>query len=159
FAAAVREIGILPVETGVDTLLTPGELLITGSSYDGRRSPDGAPGPGLNAQGYLDDIGMEARDVGCADLRGRVLRLTPSGNRPMTSRELADVASTLRDRGRAARASHRLPGDRQRRHRHRGEGRLRDDPCGQGGPGADHQPVPRLPDARRPAAHRDPGGA
>ena len=49
FAAAVREIGFLPVQTGFDTLLTSGELLITGSSYDDRRSPDGAPGPGPSA--------------------------------------------------------------------------------------------------------------
>jgi Subtilase family len=99
FAADVREIGFLPVETGFDTLLTPGELLITGSSYDGRRSPGGPPGPGPSAKGYLDDIGMEASDVDCADLRGRVLRLTPPADRAMTYQELADVASTLRGQG------------------------------------------------------------
>jgi hypothetical protein len=109
FAAAVREIGFLPVQTGFDTLLTSGELLITGSSYDGRRSPDGALGPGPGAKGYLDDIGMEAREVDCADLRGRVLRLVPAGERPMTSQELADVASTLRDRGFAASLSYVTP--------------------------------------------------
>jgi hypothetical protein len=109
FTAAVREIGFLPVQTGFDTLLAPGELLITGSSYDGRRSPDGAPGPGPSAKGYLDDIHMEASDVDCADLRGRVLRLTPSAGRAMTHQELADVASTLRARGFAASLSYVTP--------------------------------------------------
>ena len=109
FAAAVPHIGSLPVQTGFDILLAPGELLITGSSYDGRRSPDGAPGPGPSAKGYLDHIGMQARDVDCADLRGRVLRLTPSGDHVMTFQELADVAGTLRSRGFAASLSYITP--------------------------------------------------
>jgi len=108
-AAGVREIGFLPAHTGFDTLLTPGELLITGSSYDGRRSPGGAPGPGPSAKGYLDDIGMEAHEVDCADLHGRVLQLTPSGNRSMTNQELADVASTLRNHGITASLSYITP--------------------------------------------------
>jgi len=109
FAAAVREIGVLPVGTGFDTLLASGELLITGSSYDGRGLPDGARHPGPLAKRYLDDIGMQARDVEFADLHGRVLRLIPSGDRPMTSQELADVASTLRDRGFAASLNYVTP--------------------------------------------------
>jgi hypothetical protein len=109
FAAAVAEIDSLPVDVGFDTLLAPGELLITGSSYDGRRSPDGAPGPGPSAKGYLDHIGMQAHEIECADLRGRVLRLTPRDDRPMTSQQLADVAGTLRSRGLATSLSHVTP--------------------------------------------------
>jgi Subtilase family len=109
FAAAVRKIDSLPVEAGFDTLLMPGEILITGSSYDGRRTPDGAPGPGPSAKGYLDQIGMEAHDIGCIDLRGRVLRLTPRDNREMTPQELADLADTLRNRGFTASLSHITP--------------------------------------------------
>jgi hypothetical protein len=109
FAAAVAEIDSLPVDVGFDTLLARGELLITGPSYDGRRSPDGAPGPGPSAKGYLDQIGMEARDVDCADLRGRVLRLTPRDDRAMTAEQLADVAGTLRDRGLTVSLCHVTP--------------------------------------------------
>ena len=109
FAAAVAEIDSLPVEVGFDTLLAAGELLIAGSSYDGRRSPDGPPGPGPSAKGYLDHIGLEARDVDCADLRGRVLRLTPRDDRAMTAEQLADVAGTLRDRGLTVSLSHVTP--------------------------------------------------
>lgn len=109
FEAAVAEIDSLPVEVGFDTLLAHGELLITGSSYDGRRSPDGAPGPGPGAKGYLDHIGMEAHDVDCADLRGRILRLTPRDDRAVTAEQLADVAGTLRDRGLTISLSHVTP--------------------------------------------------
>lgn len=109
FAAAVPRIDSLPVETGFDTLLTPGEILITGSSYDGRRTPDSGPGPGPSAKGYLDHIGMDAHDIGCIDLRGRVLRLTSRDNREMTPQELADLAETLRNRGFTASLSHITP--------------------------------------------------
>jgi Subtilase family len=109
FAAAVSEIDSLPVGVGFDTLLTPGELLITGPSYDGRRSPEGAPGPGPSAKGYLDHIGMQAREIECADLQGRVLRLTPRDDRAMTAQQLADVAVALRDRGLTLSLSHVTP--------------------------------------------------
>jgi Subtilase family len=109
FAAAVPKIGSLPVEVGFDTLLAPGELLITGQSYDDRRAPDGPPGPGPSAKGYLDHIGMQARDVDCVDLRGRILRLIPRDDLEMTDQELADVARTLRSRGFAASLSYVTP--------------------------------------------------
>jgi len=109
FAAAVPRIDALPVGVGFDTLVESGELLITGRSYDGRRAPDGAPGPGPSAKGYLDHIGMEAREIDCIDLRGLVLRLTPSDNRVMAPQELADVAETLRNRGFTASLSHVTP--------------------------------------------------
>jgi hypothetical protein len=99
FAAAVPEIASLPVEVGFDTLLAPGELLITGQSYDGRRAPDGGPGPGRSAREYLDQIGMEASEIACDELHGRVLRLTPRDDRAVTSQELAETAKELRNRG------------------------------------------------------------
>lgn len=98
-APAVAGVGFLPVDVGFDTLHAPGELLITGHSYDARRTPGGGPGPGRSARGYLDLVGLEFSDIECDELRGRVLRLTPRGNRVMTSQELADVARTLRNRG------------------------------------------------------------
>jgi hypothetical protein len=106
-AAAVPEIGSLPVETGFDTLLAPGELLITGRSYDGRLSPDGEPGPGPSAKGYLDNIGMDAGELDCPDLHGRVLRLTPGD--PMSPQQLADAARSLRARGFTASLSYVTP--------------------------------------------------
>jgi subtilisin family serine protease len=52
---------------------------------------------------------MEASQVDCDDLHGRVLRLTPRGNRAMASQELADVARTLRSRGHSASLSYITP--------------------------------------------------
>jgi subtilisin family serine protease len=105
----VARIGFLPAEVGFDTLHLPGELLITGQSYDGRRTPDGGPGPGRSARGYLDLVHLEASDIECDELRGRVLRLTPRDNRVMTSQQLADVARTLRNRGFSASLSYITP--------------------------------------------------
>jgi hypothetical protein len=106
---SVVGLDFLPVQVGFDTLHAPGELLITGPSYDGRRTPDGGPGPGRSARGYLDLIGLEASDTECDELRGRVLRLTPRGNRVMTSQQLADVAGTLRNRGFSASLTYITP--------------------------------------------------
>jgi subtilisin family serine protease len=106
---SVTGIDFLPVEVGFDTLHAPGELLITGQSYDGRHTPDGAPGPGRSARRYLDMAGLEASDIECDELRGRVLRLTPRGNRVMTPQELADMAKTLRKRGLSVSLSYITP--------------------------------------------------
>ena len=105
----VASIGFLPVGVGFDTLHAPGELLITGQSYDGRRTPYGGPGPGRSARGYLNLVGLEPSDIECDALRGRVLRLTPRGDRSMTSQELADVARTLRNRGFSASLTYITP--------------------------------------------------
>jgi hypothetical protein len=93
-AEAVTEFDFLPVEFGFDTLLVPGELLIT------RRSYDGGPGPAGHdryAKDVLAGLQMVVSEVDCDELRGRVLRLTPTY--PMTSQELADQAKVLRARG------------------------------------------------------------
>jgi hypothetical protein len=81
---AVTQFDFLPVDVGFDTLLVPGELLITRQSY-------------RHAEEFLEDLPLEASEVACAELRSRVLRLTPT--RPMGSQELADVAKDLRTRG------------------------------------------------------------
>ena len=106
---AVAQIGSLPAETGFDTLVTPGELLITGQSYDGRLSPDGTPGPGPSAKAYLDALGMAASEVECAELHGRVLRLTPPEGTVMTPQQHADLARVLRSRGFNASLSYITP--------------------------------------------------
>ena len=84
---------------GFDTLLARGELLITGQSYDGRAARPArrrSPEAGLTARAYLDALGMAAGEVDCAELHGRVVRLT---HPDMSPQELADVA---RDLGRGA---------------------------------------------------------
>ena len=60
-------------------------------------------------EGYLDHIRMEASDVECDELRGRVLRLTPRGSEEMTPQQLADIAKTLRNRGFTASLSYVTP--------------------------------------------------
>lgn len=105
----VAQIGSLPVDAGFDTLLIPGELLITGQSYDGRLSPAGGPGPGPSAKAYLDALGMQASEVECAELHGRVLRLTPPDGNMMSPQELADLATVLSSRGFNASVTHITP--------------------------------------------------
>jgi len=80
----VTQLDFLPVAVGFDTLLVPGELLITRQSY-------------RHAEEFLEDLPLEASEVDCAELRSRVLRLTPT--RLMGSQELADLAKDLRTRG------------------------------------------------------------
>jgi hypothetical protein len=91
---AVTQLDFLPVDVGFDTLLVPGELLITRQSY-------------RHAEEFLEDLPLEASEVACAELRSRVLRLTPT--RPMGSQELADVAKDLRTRGYAVSLSNITP--------------------------------------------------
>jgi subtilisin family serine protease len=106
---AVAPIDSLPVEAGFDTLLTPGELLITGQSYDGRLSPAGGPGQGPSAKAYLDVLGMVVSNVECAELHGRVLRLTPPEGTVMSTQQHADLARVLRARGFNASLSYITP--------------------------------------------------
>jgi subtilisin family serine protease len=87
----------LPVEVGFDTLLVPGELLITRQSYDGSQGPVGLEAPYRYGKDVLDDYRLEARQVDCPALRDRVLRLVPT--QPMGSQELADTARALRAEG------------------------------------------------------------
>jgi hypothetical protein len=99
---SITQFDYLPVETGFDTLMARGELLITASSYDGRSGP----GSDQTAKAYLDSIGMQASEADCADLRGRVLRLTHPSLGPQ---ELSEVARTLRSRGHTASLSYMVP--------------------------------------------------
>ena len=99
---SITQFDYLPVETGFDTLMAHGELLIRASSYDGRPGP----GSGQTAKAYLDSIGMQAGEVDCADLHGRVLRLTHPQLRPQ---ELSEVARTLRSQGHTAALSYVIP--------------------------------------------------
>ena len=85
----ITQFDYLPVEVGFDTLMVHGELLITAQSYNGQ---SGDPG----ARGYLDALEMEASEVDCAELHGRVVRLT---HRDMGPQQLADLARNLRARG------------------------------------------------------------
>jgi subtilisin family serine protease len=87
----------LPVEVGFDTLLVPGELLITRQSYDGGQGPVGLEAPYRYGKDVLADFGLEPREVDCPALRDRVLRLVPT--QPMGSQDLADTARALRARG------------------------------------------------------------
>ena len=74
-----------------------GELLISGRSYDGRGASAARRGQDRYAKPYLDELGLEARDVECEELHGRVLRLTSPGG--IETQRLADVARNLRMRG------------------------------------------------------------
>lgn len=85
----------LPVEVGFDTLLKRGELLITGHSYDGRPAPGDRHGSHVTAKRYLDALGVQASEVDCAELHGRVVRLA---HPEMGAEELADLARVLRSR-------------------------------------------------------------
>ncbi len=105
----VTQFDVLPKRVGFDTLLKRGELLITGQSYDGRRADDGERHPGPTAKRYLDAIGMEASEVDCAELHGRVLRLTPRHGHHLDPQELADIARVLRTRGFTASLSNITP--------------------------------------------------
>jgi subtilisin family serine protease len=87
----------LPVEEGFDTLLVPGELLITRQSYDGSHGPAGLQAPYRYGKDVLAGFGLETSEVDCPALRDRVLRLVPT--QPMGSQELADAARALRARG------------------------------------------------------------
>ena len=93
----VAQFDFLPAETGFDTLHVQGELLITGRSYDGRGASAARRGQDRYAKPYLDELGLEARDVECEELHGRVLRLTSPGG--IETQRLADVARNLRMRG------------------------------------------------------------
>jgi Subtilase family len=92
--ATVTRFDVLPGEEGSDLLHVPGELLITGHSYDGRSPGARSAGPG--AKPYLDAVGMEPQEVDCPALHGRLLRLT---HPDMGPHDLADLAKTLRARG------------------------------------------------------------
>jgi Subtilase family len=96
----------LLVEEGFDTLLVHGEILITRQDYDGQPVPVPGRRPEEYAQRYLDELGMEASEVECEELHGRIVRLT---NPHMSARELSEVAKVLRTRGFAASVSNITP--------------------------------------------------
>jgi len=83
----VTQFDFLPVQVGYDTLLVPGELLITHQSYYGEHGR-------RRAKESLDALHIEATDVHCHALRDRVLRLTPSA--AMEPQDRADVSKVLR---------------------------------------------------------------
>jgi Subtilase family len=95
----VTQFDYLPVEVGFDTLMVRGELLITAESYDGQ------PG-NRSAKGLLDAHGIQASEVDCRELHGRVVRLT---HQDMGPQELADLARVLRARGFTASLSNITP--------------------------------------------------
>jgi subtilisin family serine protease len=103
----ITQFDFLPAEVGSDIAFVRGELLITCRSYDGRGTSAARTGPHRYAKGYLDTLGLEAREVECEELRGRVLRLTSSP--PLGPQELADLARTLRLRGFAVSLSYLTP--------------------------------------------------
>jgi hypothetical protein len=103
---AITQFDFLPVGVGFDTLLVRGELLVAAQSYHGRPGPADRQGADQNARPYLDALGMEASEVDCAELRGRVVRLT---RRDMGPQELSDAAKALRAHGLAASVSHITP--------------------------------------------------
>ncbi len=104
-AAAVAQFDFLPVESGFDTLLVRGELLITAESYEGRAGRGGARA----ARDYLDVLGMQATEVECAELSGRILRLTHTDDTAMGARDLSNLARVLRRRGFTASLSNVTP--------------------------------------------------
>ena len=103
---SVTQFDFLPVQVGFDALLVRGELLITAQSYDGRTAPPDGLDMGRTARPYLDTLGMTAFEPDCAELNGRLVRLTHPG---MSPRELSDVARDLRTRGFAASVSNITP--------------------------------------------------
>lgn len=100
--AKVTQFDFLPAAVGFDTLLVSGELLITAESYEGRSGQS----QHRAAMDYLDALGMQMSEVDCAELRGRVLRLTHA---EMSARDLSNVAKVLRRRGFTASLSNVTP--------------------------------------------------
>ena len=101
----VTQFDFPPVAVGFDSLFVRGELLISTESYDGLPGQAGA-GQYRTARKYLEALGMQVSEVGCAELSGRVLRLTHT---EMSPRELANVARVLRRRGFTASLSNITP--------------------------------------------------
>lgn len=92
----ITQFDFLPGEEASDHLHVPGELVITGHSYDGRPAPVSGPGPHRHAKPHLDALGMVPHEVDLPALHGRLLRLThPHMGQP----ELADLARFLRAQG------------------------------------------------------------
>jgi Subtilase family len=92
-AGPITPLGLLPGAQATHHLHVPGELLVTGLSYDGRTVQGERRGGGYYAQPHLDLLGMQENEVECAALRGRVVRLT---HPDMGPHELADLARALR---------------------------------------------------------------
>jgi subtilisin family serine protease len=101
-AAKVTQFDFLPSAVGFDTLHVRGQLLITAESYEGRSGR----GQYRGAKDYLDALGMEASEVDCAELRGRVLQLSHAEMEPQS---LSNVAKELRRRGFTASLSNVTP--------------------------------------------------
>jgi hypothetical protein len=90
----VTQFDYLPAEVGWDTLLVPGELLITRESFEGA-------GP------YLRALGMTEEQLGCEHLSGGILKLTHrEGREHLSAAELANMARNLRQRGISAALTH-----------------------------------------------------
>jgi hypothetical protein len=93
----------LPVAEGFDSLLVRGELLLTAESYGASTGRGAGPAQGRHASGTVADLladrGLTETDIGCDDLRGRVIRLT---HPTMTGEELSGLAQELRSLGHAA---------------------------------------------------------
>ncbi|MEP7026462.1 MAG: S8/S53 family peptidase [Actinomycetota bacterium] len=95
--AAPIPLAFLPAPDRFDTLVVPGELLITAESYERRANP---------ARPILDNLGITASPAGAGELEGRVLRLS---HPHMGEEALAGVASDLRSQGYAVSLSNITP--------------------------------------------------
>ncbi len=87
----------LPAAEGFDSLLVRGELLLTPESYGA------STGHGSDPEGTVRDLlasrGLTETDIGCDDLRGRVVRLT---HPTMSADDLSGLARELRSLGHTA---------------------------------------------------------
>jgi subtilisin family serine protease len=88
-------IDALKHRSGFETLLVAGEILIAGESYE-------RPG----AREFAASLGLTERELGCAELAGRVVRLVNPG---CDARSLDDAARLLRSRGFVASVNHIAP--------------------------------------------------
>lgn len=82
-----------------DTLHMPHEMIVTRRTWDNPAASDYARARGLTS----------ADDLGCPDLEDRLVRLVPSGKRPLTTQDLDDTVTELRTRGFAASLTHMTP--------------------------------------------------
>jgi len=92
----------LPMDVGFDTMLVPGQLLITRESYE--RAADYLAELGLTEGPLCEGIDCPPED--CETLAARVVRLA---HPQMSPQELADVATNLRLRGFAASLTYIVP--------------------------------------------------
>ena len=87
---------VLTNERGSESLVVGGELLLTTSSW---AVPD--------VQAYVRRRGLEQAELGCVDLKSRLVRVATTG--PTTTEHLEDTVAELRERGAEASLTHVTP--------------------------------------------------